>query len=95
MKQTDEKQPLHTRVGIPVSSTNKTDHHDITEIYCVFSFVSKKEVRHGYMGGGGRVFFVNYTLDIFISGQDWFIPYRFYICIHNNNVVLIFLLFVT
>jgi hypothetical protein len=47
------------------------------------------------MGGGGRVFFVNYTLDIFISGQDWFIPCRFYICIHKNNVILIFLLFVT
>jgi len=26
--------------------------------------VSKKEVRHGYMGGGGRVFFAKYTLNL-------------------------------
>ena len=38
-------------LGIPVSSTNKTDRHDITEIYCVFSFVSKKEVTiFNYLG---------------------------------------------
>jgi hypothetical protein len=50
-------------LSTPVSSTNKTDRHDIAEIYCVFfSYVSKRKVRHGYMGGGGRVFFANYTL---------------------------------
>ena len=50
-------------LSTPVSSTNKTDRHDIAEIYCVFfPYVSEREVRHGYMGGGGRVFFANYTL---------------------------------
>ena len=32
-----------------------------------FSFVSKKEVRHSYRGGGGHVFFAKYTLTIFIQ----------------------------
>jgi hypothetical protein len=92
--------------GTPVSSTNKTDSHDITELLlkvvlntitlsqmliffhydckislqsllintimrnsvffllCFFSFVSKKEARHCYRGGGGHVFLVNYTLNL-------------------------------
>ena len=29
-----------------------------------FSFLSKKEVRHCYRGGGGHVFLVNYTLNL-------------------------------
>jgi hypothetical protein len=42
----------------------------------VFSFVNKKEVRHGYMGGGGHVCFANYTL------------YLSYIFIKKNPIFL-------
>ena len=45
-----------------------------------FSFVSKKELKHGYRGGGGHVFFAKLYLI--------FILYLFYIFIQKNPIFL-------
>ena len=53
---------------------------ELNDIVFFFSFVSKRELKHGYRGGGGHVFFAKLYLK--------FILYLSYIFIQKNPIFL-------
>ena len=47
------------------------------------SFVSKKEVRHGYRRGGGHVFFAKYTLNLYTLNLSYILILKYPIFLYN------------